>query len=114
VIVEYLRQYLLKTIIYFSKKKKKTYTFFVVVEVELMGCLLIFRADDCHCFQVFINHTVVIARRILKYAQMSLRTVLHVEGMYFAECKNETKLKDDIWLLIISMNRSKFSSFYYF
>jgi hypothetical protein len=42
-------------------------------------------------FQIFIRHTAVIARRILKYAQMSSRTVLHVEGMYFSDCKNETK-----------------------
>jgi hypothetical protein len=49
-------------------------------------------------FQVFIKHTAVIARRILKYAQMSSRTVLHEEGMYFSDCKNETKtLRDDIW-----------------
>jgi hypothetical protein len=48
-------------------------------------------------FQVFIKHTAVIARRKLKYAQMSLRAVLHVEEMYFSDCKNETKtLRDDI------------------
>jgi hypothetical protein len=40
-------------------------------------------------FQVFMKHTAVIARRILKYAQMSF--ALHVEGMYFSDCKNETK-----------------------
>jgi hypothetical protein len=49
-------------------------------------------------FQVFIKHTAVIARRILKYAQMLSKAVLHVEGMYFSDCKNETKkLKADIW-----------------
>jgi hypothetical protein len=41
-------------------------------------------------FQVFIKHTAVIARRILRYAQMSSRAVLHVEEMYFLDCKNET------------------------
>jgi hypothetical protein len=35
-------------------------------------------------FQVIIKHTAVIA-------QMSSRAVLHVEGMYFSDCKNETK-----------------------
>jgi hypothetical protein len=45
-------------------------------------------------FQVFIKHMAVIARRILKYAQMSSRAVLHVEGMYFSDCKNETKQKN--------------------
>jgi hypothetical protein len=44
-------------------------------------------------FQVFIKHTIFVARRILKYAQMSSRTVLHVEGMYFSDCKNETNKK---------------------
>jgi hypothetical protein len=49
-------------------------------------------------FQVFIKHTAVIARRILKFAQMSSRTVLHVAGVYISDCKNETKtLSDDIW-----------------
>jgi hypothetical protein len=49
-------------------------------------------------FRVSIKHTAVIAGRILKYAQMSLRAVLHVEGMHFSDCKNETKkLRDDIW-----------------
>jgi hypothetical protein len=38
-------------------------------------------------FQFFIKHTTVIARRILQYAQMSSRAVLHVEGMYFSDCK---------------------------
>jgi hypothetical protein len=53
-------------------------------------------------FQVFIKHTAVIARRILKYAQMSSRAVLHVEAMYFSDCKNETKkIRDDIWGLVI-------------
>jgi hypothetical protein len=33
----------------------------------------------------------VIALGILKYAQMSSRAVLHVEGMYFLDRKNETK-----------------------
>jgi hypothetical protein len=29
---------------------------------------------------------------------MSSRAVLHVEGVYFSDCKNETKkLRDDIW-----------------
>jgi hypothetical protein len=42
-------------------------------------------------FQVFIKHTEVIARRKLKYAQMSSRAVLHEEEMYFSDCKNETK-----------------------
>jgi hypothetical protein len=49
-------------------------------------------------FQVFTKHTAVIARRILKYAQMSSRAVLHVRRMYFSDCKNETKTnRDDIW-----------------
>jgi hypothetical protein len=49
-------------------------------------------------FQVFIKHTAVLARRILKYAQKSSRAVLHVEGMYFSDCKTETKtFRDDIW-----------------
>jgi hypothetical protein len=49
-------------------------------------------------FQVFIKHTTVIACRILKYAQMSSRAVLYVEGMYFSDCKNETnKIRDDVW-----------------
>jgi hypothetical protein len=49
-------------------------------------------------FQVFIKHTAVIARGILKYAQMSPKAVLHVEGMYFLDCKNETKnIRHDIW-----------------
>jgi hypothetical protein len=31
---------------------------------------------------------------------MSSRAVLHVEGMYFSYCKNETKIfRDDIWRL---------------
>jgi hypothetical protein len=42
-------------------------------------------------FQVFKKHRAVIARRILKRAQMSSRAVSHVEGMYFSDCKNETK-----------------------
>jgi hypothetical protein len=42
-------------------------------------------------FQVFINHMAVVARMILRYVQMSSRPVLHVEGMYFSDCKNETK-----------------------
>jgi hypothetical protein len=33
----------------------------------------------------------VFARRILKYSQMSSKAVLHVEGIYFSDCKNETK-----------------------
>jgi hypothetical protein len=41
-------------------------------------------------FQVF-KHTAVIARRILEYAERSSRAVLHVDGMYFSDCKNETK-----------------------
>jgi hypothetical protein len=44
-------------------------------------------------FQVFIKHTTVIARTILKYAKMSSRAVLHVEGMYFSDCKNEQTKK---------------------
>jgi hypothetical protein len=44
-------------------------------------------------FQVIIEHTAVIARSIFKYAQMSSRAVLYVEGMYFSDCKNETKNK---------------------
>jgi hypothetical protein len=40
-------------------------------------------------FQVFIKHTAVIARR--KYAQMSSRAVLHVEGMFFSDCKMRQK-----------------------
>jgi hypothetical protein len=44
-------------------------------------------------FQVFMKHTTVFSRKILKYAQISSRTVLHVEGMYFSDCKNETKNK---------------------
>jgi hypothetical protein len=44
-------------------------------------------------FHVFIKHTAVIARRILKYAQMSSKAVLHVEGLYFSNCKNETTKK---------------------
>jgi hypothetical protein len=43
-------------------------------------------------FQVFILHKAVIARLILKYAQMSSRAVLHVEGILFFKQK-----KDDIW-----------------
>jgi hypothetical protein len=42
-------------------------------------------------FQGFIKHTTVIARKILKYAQLSSQAVLHVGGMYFTDCKNETK-----------------------
>jgi hypothetical protein len=42
-------------------------------------------------FQVFTKHTAVVARRLLKYAQMPSRAVLHVEGMYCSDCKNETK-----------------------
>jgi hypothetical protein len=42
--------------------------------------------------QVFIKHTAVIARRILKYAQMSSRAVLHVEEMYFSDCKMKQKI----------------------
>jgi hypothetical protein len=42
-------------------------------------------------FQFFIKHTAVIACRILKYAKMSSRAVLHVEGMYCSDCKNEKK-----------------------
>jgi hypothetical protein len=42
-------------------------------------------------FQVFIKHTAVIARRILTYVKLSSRAVLHVEGMYFSDCKNERK-----------------------
>jgi hypothetical protein len=42
-------------------------------------------------FQVFIEQTAVIARSILKYTQMSSRAVLYVEGMYFSDCKHETK-----------------------
>jgi hypothetical protein len=82
--------------------------------LRTLGWLLILRADGCHCFPSFIKHTTVIARRILKYARMSSRTVLHVE-MYFTDCKNETKIKRRflIWRLVIWMNRSKFSSFYY-
>jgi hypothetical protein len=38
-------------------------------------------------FQFFIKHTAVIARRIVIYAQMSSRAVLHVEGMYFSDSK---------------------------
>jgi hypothetical protein len=34
-------------------------------------------------FQVFIKHTAVIARKILKYAQMKSRAVLHVDEMYY-------------------------------
>jgi hypothetical protein len=41
-------------------------------------------------FQVFIKHTAVIARRILRYAPMSSRAVFHMEGMYFSGYKNET------------------------
>jgi hypothetical protein len=44
-----------------------------------------------YLFQVFIKQTADIARRIFKYAQMSSRAVLHVEGMYFSDRKNETK-----------------------
>jgi hypothetical protein len=36
-------------------------------------------------FQVFIKHTAVIDRRILKYAHMSSKAV---EGMSFSDCKN--------------------------
>jgi hypothetical protein len=38
---------------------------------------------------IFIKHmaVIVIACRILKYAHMSSRVVLHVEGMYFSDCK---------------------------
>jgi hypothetical protein len=40
----------------------------------------------------------VFARRILEYAQMSLRTVLHVEGSAYLDCKNEVKkILNDIW-----------------
>jgi hypothetical protein len=42
-------------------------------------------------FQVFIKHSAVIARRVLKYAQMSSRAGLHVEGIYFSVCQNEKK-----------------------
>jgi hypothetical protein len=49
-------------------------------------------------FHVFIKHMAVIARRILLYAQMSLRVVLNVEGRYFSDRKNETKrFRDEIW-----------------
>jgi hypothetical protein len=34
-------------------------------------------------FQVFTLHLAVFAGRILKYAQMSPRAVLHVEGIVF-------------------------------
>jgi hypothetical protein len=44
-------------------------------------------------FQVFIKHMAVIARRILKYAQMSSRAVLHLGGMHFSDYKNETNKK---------------------
>jgi hypothetical protein len=54
-------------------------------------------------FHVFRKHTAVIARRILKYAQMSSRAVLHVEGMYFSGCKNETKNKRQ-YLVIGNLN----------
>jgi hypothetical protein len=47
--------------------------------------------------QVFIKYTAVIARRILKYAQKSSRAVLHVEGKYFLDCKNETKKLETIF-----------------
>jgi hypothetical protein len=49
-------------------------------------------------FQFFVKHTAVIARWILEYAQISSRAVLHVEGMYFFDCKNETNnFRDEIW-----------------
>jgi hypothetical protein len=42
-------------------------------------------------FQVFLKHTAVIARGILKFAQTSSRAVLHVGGMYFSDCKMKQK-----------------------
>jgi hypothetical protein len=49
-------------------------------------------------FEVFVKHTTVIARRILRCAQMSSRAVLRVEEMYCSDCKNETKkLRNNIW-----------------
>jgi hypothetical protein len=47
---------------------------------------------------------------------MSSRAVLHVEGMYFSGCKNETKsFRDEIWWLEFELiGLSKFSSLYYF
>jgi hypothetical protein len=59
--------------------------------LRTLGCLHILRLKASIAFQVFIKHTAVIARRILKYSQMSSRAVLHVEGMYFSDCKNEAK-----------------------
>jgi hypothetical protein len=57
----------------------------------VVTCLHILRLKAAIAFQVFIKHTAVISRRILKYSQMSSRAVLHVEGMYFSDFKNETK-----------------------
>jgi hypothetical protein len=59
--------------------------------LRTLSCLLILRLMAIIAFHIFIKHTAVITRRILKYFQMSPRAVLHVEGMYFSDCKNETK-----------------------
>jgi hypothetical protein len=59
--------------------------------LRTLGCLHILRVKAAIAFQVFIKHTAVIARWILKYSQMSSRTVLHVEGMYFSDCKQPEK-----------------------
>jgi hypothetical protein len=75
------------------KHKKKVDRKFENLEaLRTLGCVLhILRLKAAIAFQVFIKHTAVIARRILKYSQMLSRAVLRVEGMYSSDCKNETK-----------------------
>jgi hypothetical protein len=46
-------------------------------------------------FQVFIKQTVVIARRNLNMPNVIKSSF--VEGMYFSDCKNETKKLRDVF-----------------